>query len=71
MTERAGILMFDLMRVATHGSTLLGCRVRWLARHAASARCRIRDAKSYADTVAVVISDHGPFSPCVLTQRAM
>jgi hypothetical protein len=26
---------------------------------------------AYAATVAVVISDHGPFSPRVLTQRAM
>jgi hypothetical protein len=27
--------------------------------------------ETYAATVAVVISDHGPFSPRVLTQRAM
>ena len=30
-----------------------------------------RAAESYAATVAAVISDHGPFSPRVLTQRAM
>ena len=30
-----------------------------------------RAAKFYAATVAVVISDHGPFSPRVLIQRAM
>ena len=30
-----------------------------------------RAAESYAATVAVVTSDHGPFSPRVLTQRAM
>lgn len=30
-----------------------------------------RARASYAATVAVVTSDHGPFSPRVLTQRAM
>ena len=28
-------------------------------------------AGPHAATVAVAISDHGPFSPCVLTQRVM
>jgi len=28
-------------------------------------------ANDPAATVAVAISDHGPFSPCVLTQRVM